>query len=32
MLICKGTVEEQILQTLEARKDFTDNLFDEVNK
>lgn len=32
MLICKGTVEEQILQTLEARRDFTDNLFDEVNQ
>jgi SNF2 family DNA or RNA helicase len=30
MLICKGTVEEQILQTLEARRDFTDELFNEV--
>ena len=27
VMICKGTVEEQILQTLEERKDFTDELF-----
>lgn len=31
MLICKGSVEEQILQTLEERKDFTDELFKEKN-
>lgn len=27
LMTCKGTVEEQILQTLEERKDFTDELF-----
>lgn len=27
VLICRNTVEEQILQTLEERKDFTDELF-----
>lgn len=32
LMICKGTVEEQILQTLEARKDFTDELFKERNE
>ena len=32
LLICKGTVEEQILQTLEARRDFTDELFKERNE
>lgn len=29
LMICKGTVEEQILYTLEERKDFTDELFKE---
>lgn len=29
ILICRNTVEEQILQTLEERKDFTDELFKE---
>lgn len=29
LMICKGTVEEQILQTLEERKDYTDELFKE---
>jgi hypothetical protein len=28
-MICRNTVEEQILQTLEARRDFTDQLFIE---
>ena len=32
MMICKGTVEEQILHTLEERKDFTDELFKEDEK
>lgn len=32
LMICKGTVEEQILQTLEARRDFTDELFKERNE
>lgn len=27
LLICAGSIEEQILQTLEQRKDFTDELF-----
>lgn len=27
VMLCKGTVEEQILHTLEDRKDFTDELF-----
>lgn len=27
LMTCKGTVEERILQTLEERKDFTDELF-----
>lgn len=31
LMICKGTVEEQILQILEARRDFTDDLFKERN-
>ena len=30
ILICKNTVEEKILQALEMRKDFTDELFREV--
>lgn len=29
LMICRGTVEEQILQTLEKRKDFTDELFEK---
>ena len=29
ILICRNSVEEQILQTLEERKDFTDELFKE---
>lgn len=32
LMICKGTVEEQILQTLESRRDFTDELFKERNE
>ena len=31
LLICQGSVEEQILQTLEQRKDYTDALFEEFN-
>ena len=27
VMLCKGTVEEQIFKTLEERKDFTDELF-----
>ena len=27
ILICRGTVEERILKTLEERKDYTDELF-----
>ena len=27
LLICKGSIEEDILQTLEMRKDYTDELF-----
>lgn len=29
LLICKGSIEEDILQTLEMRKDYTDELFKE---
>ena len=29
MMVCKDTIEEEILQTLEMRKDFTDELFKE---
>lgn len=29
LLVCKGTVEEDILQTLEMRKDYSDELFKE---
>ena len=32
LMICQGTVEEQILHTLEERKDFTDELFKMVKK
>ena len=32
ILICKGSVEEVILKTLEMRKDFTDNLFIEYER
>ena len=32
LMICRNTVEEQILQTLEARRDFTDELFKERNE
>lgn len=32
MLMCKGSVEEAVLQTLEMRKDFTDELFNEYEK
>lgn len=32
MLMCKGSVEEAILQTLEMRKDFTDELFNEYER
>ena len=28
-MICKGSIEEEILQTLEMRKDYTDYLFKE---
>lgn len=28
LMLCRGSVEEQILATLEERKDFTDDLFD----
>ena len=31
LMICRNTVEEQILQALEARRDFTDELFKERN-
>ena len=30
--MCKGSVEEVILQTLEMRKDFTDELFNEYER
>ena len=29
LMICKGSIEEEILQTLEMRKDYTDYLFQE---
>ena len=29
LMVCKGSIEEQILQTLEMRKDYTDFLFQE---
>lgn len=29
LMICKGSIEEQILETLEMRKDYTDELFKE---
>lgn len=32
ILMCKGSVEEVILQTLEMRKDFTDELFNEYER
>lgn len=32
ILMCKGSVEEAVLQTLEMRKDFTDELFNEYEK
>lgn len=32
LMICRNTVEEQILQTLEARRDFTDQLFIETKR
>lgn len=32
LLICKGSIEEDILQTLELRKDYTDELFNEFEK
>ena len=32
IMICKGSVEEQIYQTLQERKDWTDQLFEEVTK
>lgn len=32
ILMCKGSVEEVILQTLEMRKDFTDKLFNEYER
>lgn len=32
LLICKGSIEEDILQTLEMRKDYTDELFKEYIK
>ena len=31
LLICKDTVEEKILETLEERKDYTDELFEELD-
>ena len=31
LMLCKGTIEEDILQTLELRKDYTDYLFKENN-
>ena len=30
IMMCKGSVEEQIYQTLQERKDWTDQLFEEV--
>lgn len=32
ILMCKGSIEEVILQTLEMRKDFTDELFNEYER
>lgn len=32
LLICKSSIEEDILQTLEMRKDYTDELFNEYEK
>lgn len=32
MLMCRGSVEEAVLQTLEMRKDFTDELFNEYER
>ena len=32
ILMCKGSVEEIILKTLEMRKDFTDELFNEYER
>lgn len=32
ILMCKGSVEELVLQTLEMRKDFTDELFNEYER
>lgn len=32
MLMCKGSLEEAVLQTLEMRKDFTDELFNEYER
>jgi len=32
LLICKGSIEEDILQTLEMRRDYTDELFKEYTK
>lgn len=32
MLMCKGSVEEAVLQTLEMRKDFTDELFNKYER
>lgn len=32
ILMCKGSVEEVIMQTLEMRKDFTDELFNEYER
>lgn len=32
LMICRNTVEEQILQTLETRRDFTDQLFIETKR
>ncbi len=31
-MICRGSIEEQILHTLQERKDFTDELFKEMEK
>ena len=31
LMICRGSIEEKILQTLEMRKDYTDELFKESN-
>ena len=32
ILMCRGSVEEAVLQTLEMRKDFTDELFNEYER